>query len=261
MDLQVNNNLGTKIRIIPVILWEGMSSVKGESFNSWRKLGPINPAVNIYIARNVDEIILLNVLPNKKNVGIDFNSIRKIFEKSNLPLAYGGGVRSISDVENLLHCGVDKVIFGTAAYENTELIKHCIELYGSQFVVLSVDYKKIKNEFVCFSNNGKINQEINALDHIIKMYDLGIGEVMITNIDFEGHMRGYDIDLLEKIRPMLDIPIIINGGAGNSVNHFEQAINAGADAVAASSTFLFTEITPKKVAKYLNDIGKNTRIN
>jgi len=255
----VTRSCGTKLRIIPVILWEGVSSVKGESFDSWRKLGPINPAVNIYLARNVDEIMLLNVAPNKTGSPIDFDSIARIFAKSNLPLSYGGGISKISDVENLLECGVDKIVLGSASYTNDDLIENCVDKYGSQFVVISVDYKQINNDYICFSNNGKNCTNINALEHIKKMMNLGVGELMITNIDHEGHMDGYDLGLLTQIRNLIDIPIIVNGGAGNDLNHFQSAVMAGADAVASSSTFLFTEITPKQVAMYLNENGFNMR--
>ena len=251
---------GTKVRVMPVILWEGISAVKGESFNTWRKLGPILPAINIYLARNVDEIILLNVSPNKKGLDIDYRSIEKFFCKCNLPLSYGGGVDNFQKIERLLQCGVDKVVIGSACYTDPDFVRACVEKLGSQFVIASIDYKKIDGENICFSRNGTINEKVTVIDHCRELSNIGVGEILLTSIDNEGHMNGYDLSALQEIRNLVDIPIIVNGGAGDRISDFYQPFEKGADAVAASSTFLFTEITPKKVSVELKKMGINTRV-
>jgi imidazole glycerol-phosphate synthase subunit HisF len=256
----VHRMIGTKLRVIPVILWEGISSVKGESFVTWRKLGPILPAINVYLARNVDEIILLNVSPNKTGIDIDYRSIKKFFAKVNLPLSYGGGVRNLKQVSQLLACGVDKVVLGSVCYQDKGFVLECIQSLGSQFVIASVDYRYIDGTAMCFSKNGTVNEDIPAEEHICNLSNLGVGEIMLTNIEYEGHMKGYDLDLLKQVRSFIKVPIIINGGAGDDLEHFHSAFRAGADAVAASSTFLFTEITPRKVACYLLENNLNMRV-
>lgn len=248
-----------KKRIIPTILWEGISSVKGENFNSWRKLGPVIPAINIYIARNVDEIILLNVLPNKTGQDIDYLSIKRFFEHCNMPLTYGGGIHSQSQVEELLKVGVDKVSIGTACYSNKTLIKDIASNLGSQFIIASIDYKKVGKKHCCFSKNGSFNENIDPVEHCLKMEDCGVGEILLNSCDHEGLMNGYDLEVIAKIRDRISIPIILSGGAGE-LHHFYDAISAGANAVASASAFLFTEITPKKVALHLNEHNIPARI-
>ena len=248
-----------KSRIIPTILWEGASSIKGERFNSWRKLGPIIPAVNIYVARNVDEIILLNLSPNKHSSDIDYQSIKKIFQSCNVPLTYGGGIRSMKQVENLLSVGVDKISIGTACYNNEKLIREIVSNFGSQFVVSSIDYRLKNNKFLCHSSNGTFNENITPYDHSLAMQDLGVGEILLTSCDHDGLMKGYELEVLKKLRKSIKIPIIISGGA-ETLEDFFQGFYCGADAVAASSAFLFSEITPKKIKEYLNNLNICVRL-
>jgi len=256
----INESLSMlKVRIIPTILWEGISSVKGEKFNSWRKLGPVMPAINVYIARDVDEIMILNLLPNKTGQGIDYFSIKRFFEHCNLPLTYGGGISDQTQIEELLKVGVDKICIGTACYKNKDFIKSVAADLGNQFVVASIDYKRINNSFSCFSHNGTVNENIDPVEHCLRMEDCGAGEILLNSCDHEGLMSGYDLEIISKVRESVSIPIILSGGAGK-IHHFLDAINAGADAVASASAFLFTEITPKKVAQYFNEHNIPARI-
>lgn len=248
-----------KKRIIPTILWEGISSVKGERFNTWRKLGPVLPAINIYIARNVDEIIILNISPNKYNDAIDYYAIKKFFEGCNIPLTYGGGLKNMHQIDNLLAVGVDKISICTSAYENEAFIKKISLNYGKQFVVGSVDYKFNGKAISCYSNNGLVDKNISPIEHCLKLQDMGVGEILLSSIDHEGLMGGYDLSIIKEIRDKIEIPIILSGGAGKA-EHFYDGIIAGADALAASSAFLFTELTPKKVKEFLNKLMVDIRI-
>jgi len=248
-----------KTRDIPTILWNGASSVKGEKFNTWRNLGPIGPAINIYVARDVDEIFLINLATHKQGKEIDYNAIRRFFSRCNLPLTYGGGIKNEAQVERLLACGVDKISLNSAAYSNKGLVKNLVRKFGSQFIVASIDYKVINGQHVCFSNCGEINQGINLREHVLKLLECDIGEFLLTSIDHEGTLAGYETLGIELVRELADKPIIVSGGAGD-FNHFSEAMSAGADAVAASSAFLFTEITPKKVKEHLREKGYETRL-
>lgn len=249
----------TAIRIIPTILWRGPSAVKGENFNNWRNLGPITPAVNIYIARQVDEIFLINVGSRELDLSIDFHSIKRIFSKCNLPLTYAGGITSLSQVEQLLECGVDKISLNTSLYSNSQLGKEIVNLFGSQFLVGSIDYRIRENELWCYSNNGLVDQSIQLEDHAKRLIDIGVGELLLTSIDRDGTQLGYDLSAIQVVRAFSSVPLVISGGAG-CLEDFDAAVRAGADAVAASSVFLFSEITPKKVAAYLKSNGHSVRI-
>ncbi len=248
-----------KTRVIPTILWEGPSAVKGENFNSWRKLGPVMPAINIYVARDVDEIIILNLSPNKHGSQIDFASIGRFFQNCNLPLTYGGGISRLDQIEKLLAAGVDKVSIGTSCYANKSFVREVVREFGSQFVVASVDYKPLNGRQVCFSRNGTHNEDVDAQSHSIEMVDLGVGELLLTSIEHEGCMSGYDTQLISDIRDRVSVPIILSGGAGK-LEDFYEAVSNGADAVACSSAFLFTEITPKKVKQHLDQHGVHVRL-
>jgi cyclase len=169
-------------------------------------------------------------------------------------------VDSFQKIERLLECGVDKVVIGTACYTDPDFVKACVAKLGAQFVIASVDYKNIDGKDICFSRNGTINEQITVADHSRALSNIGVGEILLTSIDKEGHMNGYDLNALQEIRTLVDIPIIVNGGAGDRISDFYQPFDKGADAVAASSTFLFTEITPKKVSVELKKLGINTRV-
>lgn len=248
-----------KTRVIPTILWNGPSSVKGEKFNTWRNLGPIGPAINIYVARDVDEIFLINLAPHKMGSEIDYQGIKRFFSKCNLPLTYGGGIKNEEQVERLLECGVDKISLNTVTYENTDFVRSLSHKYGSQFVVVSIDYKVINGTHICFSNCGKKNEGIELREHLSNLARCNIGELMLTCIDTEGTLEGYETTGVSVVRDLVDIPILISGGAGK-LEHFETALLAGADALVSSSAFLFTEITPKKVKAHLKSKGYEVRL-
>tara|TARA_B110000208_G_scaffold188178_1_gene247376 strand:+ start:764 stop:1516 length:753 start_codon:yes stop_codon:yes gene_type:complete len=245
-------------RVIPTILWEGSSAVKGENFNSWRKLGPIGPAINIYTARNVDEIIILNLAPEKRNTAIDFSSLARFFAKCNLPLTYGGGIKNFDQITNLLQCGVDKISLGTICFDNPNFVKEISAAYGKQFIIGSIDYKYIDGEAICFSNCGQKCQDVSLLEHAQTLANLGVGELLLNCIDKEGLMQGLDLSILEQLRPRVKVPIILSGGAA-SVNNFIDAFKAGSDGVAASSCFLFSEVTPKIIKDALESAGYKVR--
>ena len=247
-----------KTRVIPTILWDGASAVKGENFNPWRKLGPVMPAINIYIARDVDEIILLNLAPNNHGHDIDFASISRFFQNCSLPLTYGGGISNMKQIEKLLTAGVDKISLGTTTYTDKKFVRDVTREFGSQFVVASIDYKRLEGNLICFSRNGTCNENVNADAHCFEMVDLGVGELLLTNIDCEGCMTGYDTELLCKVRSQVHVPIILSGGVGE-LGDFVDAVENGADAVAASSAFLFTEITPRIVKQHLAENGVSVR--
>lgn len=249
----------TAIRIIPTILWRGVSSVRGEKFNNWRNIGPILPSVNIYIARQVDEILLVNLAPRDLNSDIDYTTIKRIFSRCNLPLTYAGGISSLEQVERLLECGVDKIVVNSALYQNLQFGHDIVRAYGSQFLVGAIDYRCHNGALSCFSDNGTVDQSIQLVDHVQRLIDIGVGELLLTSIDRDGTNCGYELSALKLVRSISSVPIIVSGGAG-SLQDFEDAAREGADAVAASSVFLFSEITPRKVAQYLKLNGHIVRL-
>ena len=233
-----------KIRVIPTLLLKGFGLVKGSGFDSWRRVGPLMPAVKVYNQREVDELIILDILAHAADDSIDVESINDCGEECFVPLTIGGGIGNIATVQKLLIAGADKISINTGAYKNPNLINEIAKRYGSQCVVASIDVKRSSKSWICFSHAGRINSGKEVLSWAKELEDRGAGEILITSIDKDGTMSGYDLDLIEALSSVVRVPIIASGGAGN-YEHMIDAVNkAGASAVAAASMFHFTEQTP-----------------
>ena len=251
-----------KARIIPTLLLKGFGLVKGKSFNSWRRVGPILPAVKVYNQRDVDELVILDIEASLKNLEIDYESIEDFSPDCFLPLTIGGGIKNIEQVQKLLYVGADKISINTASYLEPNIINKIANLYGSQCIVSSVDVRKVdKDKYICFSHSGTKSTSQDVISWVSELADRGAGEILLTSIDLDGTMKGYDLNLIEKVVSNVDIPVIASGGAG-SYEHMYEAINkAGASAVAASSIFQFTEKTPAEAKNFLSKKGIAVRSN
>ena len=241
-----------KVRIIPTILSKDFGLVKGIKFDSWRRIGTILPTIKVYNQRDVDELIVLDIMANQNHL-IDFESIKDFSKFCYVPLTIGGGILSVNDVNELLRIGADKVSINTAAYENKNIINKIAKINGSQCVISSIDVrKKNVNSWECFSNSGKVRTEKDVIEWSKEVEDLGAGEILLTSIDNDGTMEGFDFKLIEKVVRSVNIPVIASGGAGNLDHILEVIKNCGASAVAAASIFHFTEITPLEVKLFLH---------
>ncbi len=245
-----------KKRIIPTLLWKNFTLVKGKSFDSWRRVGTVLPAVIVYNTRDCDELIIVDIEASIKNTEIDFDSIRDFSSECNVPLTIGGGIKNIKQIQQLLRSGADKVSINTYAYSDISLIKNSSKEFGTQCIVSSVDFKfnQDKKIYECFSHSGTRNTGINILDWVRKLEDHGAGEIILTSIERDGTMSGYDCEIIEKIVEKVNVPIIASGGCGN-YNHMFEVFMTGVSAVAAASIFHFTQQTPLEAKKYL--IEKN----
>lgn len=245
--------MGLATRIVPVLLARGDQLVKGKSFNSWRSVGHVTQAAKIYAHRAVDEIVLLDIAATPEGRGPDLAQVEKIAADFYTPLTVGGGVRRIEDVRDLLNAGADKVAICTAAFDAT-LIQEAAYKFGSQAIVASVDTQK----GYVYSQSGQWPHERKPADWAKQVAAWGAGEILLTSIEREGTLTGYDLPLIRKVAKAVDVPVIANGGAGTYA-HMEEAIQAGANAVAAGAMFQFTDQTPKGAAKYLASKGIETR--
>lgn len=241
-----------KIRIIPTLLWKDVGLVKGISFDSQRRVGSIVPAIKVYNLRQVDELILLDVTATKDRRRPDFETVSEISPECFCPLTVGGGVKNVDDIKLLLRAGADKVAINSAAYENPDLIRKGAEFFGSQCIVASVDTKKIHGEYYCFSDCGKKNRKIKLHRWIKELERLGAGEILVTSIERDGTMKGYDTDMIKSVSKNVRIPVIASGGAGRYEDFYEAIKIGGCSAVAAASVFHFTEMTPLGIKKYLS---------
>jgi cyclase len=249
-----------KVRVIPTLLWKQFGLVKGVGFDSWRRVGPVLPTIKVYNQREVDELILVDILAHKSGDDLDFESIEEFGQDCFVPLTVGGGITRIDQVQRLLRAGADKVSVNSAAYVRPQLVTEIAQRHGSQCVVVSIDVRAdSKGCWKCFSQAGQFATGREVREWAREMEDCGAGEILITSIECDGTMQGYDLALIEAVAATVKIPVIASGGAG-TYEHMVQAVTqAGASAVAAASMFHFTEQTPAGAKSALAAAGVPVR--
>jgi cyclase len=244
-----------KVRVIPTLLWKNFGLVKGVGFNSWRRVGSALPAIKVYNQRGVDELVLLDIVAHQSNIEPDFESFAEFGQDCFVPLTIGGGITCIEQVQRLLRSGADKVAINTALYSKPELVDMIAKRHGRQCVVASIDVRSQYGNWTCFSHAGEKNTGRKAVSWARELEDRGAGEILITSIERDGTMLGYDIPLIESIASAVNIPVIASGGAGNYEHMIQAVSKAGASAVAAASMFHFTEYTPAGAKDALASVG------
>lgn len=232
------------VRIIPTLLHRGETLVKGKQFQSWRSVGHVQQAARIHAMRGVDELIILDIGATPEGRHPDFALVEKLTDGNFCPVTVGGGVKTVEDVKLLLRAGADKVAIGKCAVNNYFFLRAVASAVGSQAVVASLDVR----------NGSWWIAESAAL-----LESRGAGEILLTSIDREGMMEGYDLDLIKAVSEAVSIPVIAHGGCG-TYQHMLEAIQAGASAVAAGAMFQFTDNTPRGAAEYLAAKGIEVRL-
>lgn len=240
-------------RIIPTLLFRGDQLVKGEKFNGWRSVGHVRQAIEIHAARGVDELIALDIGATPEGRGPNFAQIEQMTNIGYTPITIGGGVTSIADVMALLRAGADKVAIGTNA-GISNIVRNAADVVGSQAIVVSCDVVEMQSEV----RGNRCVIEV-AAERCAWFARCGAGEILLTSIDREGTMEGYDLDLITSVAAAVDIPVIAHGGCSGPEDMLK-AIRRGASAVAAGALFQFTDHTPASCAKYLHDHGVEVRI-
>lgn len=241
-------------RIIPTLLCRGRTLVKGQRFNSWRSVGVAEQAVRIHQARGVDELVLLDIAATAEHRGPDLKLVEDLSAGCFMPLAVGGGVRNLEDVRALLKAGADKVVMNTHAYRDPHQINRIVDAVGGQALVISIDVQ----QGVVWTESGHCRTMTAPVRYAKRLAAQGVGEILLTAIDREGTLAGYDLGLISEVSDAVDIPVIANGGCGTYA-HMHEAILAGASAVAAGAMFQFTDCTPAGAAEYLAAQGVEAR--
>jgi cyclase len=200
---------------------------------------PIN-AMRIFNDKEVDEIVLLDIGATAQGRAPDFERIADIVSESFMPLAYGGGISTYDDAMRLFEVGIEKVVLGTAAFTQPELISRIAQAAGGQAVVVSVDVKKpFFSSPRVFVSTGKKNTKLSPVEYAKRAVEHGAGELMLTSITHEGKMAGYDIELIREVAGAVSVPVIAHGGAGTAHDLKAAIHEGGASAVAAGSLFVF----------------------
>lgn len=241
-------------RIIPTLLCRGRQLVKGVAFDSWRSVGHATQAVRIHQARGVDELVLLDIGATPEKRGPDLQLVGDLTEACFMPLAVGGGVKNLEDVQALLRAGADKVVVGHAARRDPGVLRDIANAVGCQAIVVALDVDG-RDYYGLVNRIGRKQ----AAAWAMAFEAAGAGELLLTAVEREGQMQGYDLEVIREVAAAVKIPVIAHGGAG-TYQHMLEAIEAGADAVAAGSMFLFTDATPRGAAEYLAQHGVETRV-
>lgn len=245
-----------RIRVIPTLLISNGGLVKGKKFKNHEYVGdPIN-VVKIFNDKEVDELAIIDISSTKQKKEPNLKQIAEVASEAFMPLSYGGGITRMDQVDQILYCGIEKIILNSAAIFYPDLITQISNKYGSQSVIISVDIRRDwwGRSFV-YTLCGECNTKKDPLKFIKECEDRGAGEILLTSINNEGTYAGYDLTSIKTISDSISIPVIANGGAG-SVIDMKDAILNGASAVAAGNMFIYRRPHNAVLVNYLskNDI-------
>lgn len=243
-------------RIIPCLDIKEGRTVKGVNFEDLRDAGDPVELARRYSEEGADELVFLDITATKEKRKTLVDLVRRIAREINIPFTVGGGIKTVEEIEALLHAGADKVSLNSAIVKDPDLINRVSEAFGSQCIVAAVDAKRIGDSWTVFIKGGSENTGMDALEWISEAEQRGAGEILLTSMDRDGTKEGFDLALLKKVNNRVHIPVIASGGAGN-IQHCIDAIKEGAaDAVLAASIFHFREID----IKHLKEVMSNADI-
>lgn len=227
-------------RVIPTLLLQGDALVKTKQFKSPTYIGDPCNTVEIFNELEVDELVFLDISPNRHKVGPNFKLLEKISSECFMPLAYGGGISNVEQAETLFKIGFEKVIINTAGVNNPQLFIELAEKFGSQAVVAAVDFR-LNKKGICelHIQSGQKNTHKEVFEWCAEVENLGVGEILLTSIDREGMWTGLDIELVRDVSAMLAIPVIAHGGAGSLEDVYNLFSETDASAVGVGSFFVF----------------------
>jgi cyclase len=241
---------------MPTLLYKDFGLVKGVGFDSWRGVGSAMQAVKVYNLRQVDELVVLDIRATADGRGPDLDLIDELADECFMPLTVGGGVRSVDDVRSLLMVGADKVSINTAAMVRPEIIRETRDRFGSQCVVVSIDARlESDGTYQAYSHAGTVATGLDPVAAAASAQELGAGEILLTSIDRDGTMVGYDIELNRRVAAAVKIPVVASGGAGTYAHMADVLREADVSALAAASMFHFTEQTPLEAKRFLAEQG------
>ena len=228
-----------RIRVIPCLDVRDGRVVKGVNFVDLKDAGDPVEQARAYDLAGADELCFLDISASHEGRGTLLEVVRRTAEVCFMPLTVGGGVRSAQDARALLLAGADKVAVNSAAVARPEVVAEIAQKMGSQCVVASVDARKTARGWEIFTHGGRNATGIDAVEHAIRLAQLGAGELLVTSMDGDGTQAGYDLDLTRTIADAVSIPVVASGGVG-TLEHLVEGVTRGhASAVLAASIFHF----------------------
>lgn len=242
-----------KKRLIPMMLLSDGRLIKTVNFAGSRDVGDPVQAAKVYSDQSADELVVLNVSRTNRTIGPIMDILSSLSSNCFMPIAAGGGIKSIEDVRVLIRSGADKVVLNSAAYENYDLITRIATEFGRQAVVASIDCVKNSGGWSCVSNCARDSMKTSLESHLLQLAFAGAGEILVQSVDKDGSMRGLDIELLRFVVAQVDLPIIAAGGVGNYNDLLSGYQIDGIDAIGVASLFHFTDSNPIRAKSMLQN--------
>lgn len=247
-------------RIIPCLDVKNGRVVKGINFESLSDVSSPVELAKYYSDNGADELVFYDITASSENRSLFTDILCQVAKSIFIPLTVGGGINRIEDFDRVLKCGADKVSVNSGAIKNPDLIREAALKYGNQCVVLSVDIKRVNGNFTVFSKGGRENTGMGAIEWIKKCVTQGAGEIVVNSIDTDGVKNGFDLEMLEAICNVVNVPVIASGGAG-CINDFTTLFKSlpKVDAGLAASIFHFGEVAIKDLKSELEKSGITVR--
>lgn len=246
-------------RLIPCLTIHRNKLVKTINFdikNSNYIGDPLN-TVKILNEKEAEEIIIIDIGATIENSNLNFELIKKISSISRMPVCYSGGIKSVSQVDRIFSYGIEKISISSIIFEDFDFLEQLVKSFGRQSISVTIDIKKIQNEYFIFTHNAKVLQKIKLMNLIEKIKDLA-GEIIINNIDHDGRMNGIDLEIIKKIYNEVDIPIVALGGFGD-INQLKDFFEIFQDIGAAcGSLFIYKGKNKAVLINYPIDKIKNS---
>lgn len=249
-------------RIIPCLDIKDGRVVKGVNFVNLRDAGDPVEQARLYDEQGADELVFLDISATNEGRKTTLELVSRVAETVFMPLAVGGGIREVDDMRNLLLAGADKVSVNSAAVKRPELLSEGASRFGAQCIVLAIDARRREsgNGWEVFVNGGRMPTGIDAVEWAVRGVELGAGEILLTSMDADGTLAGYDIELTRTIAEAVAVPIIASGGAGN-MSHFAEVLTDGkADAALAASLFHDGKLQIRDLKKDLQEKNVAVRL-
>lgn len=247
-----------KVRIIPLLLLKGASLVKSVGFVDHRVVGDAVSAIKVFSQRFADEMVILDLDAAERGT-VNNDLLSRISEFCNMPVAFGGGVNTLEKADILFRSGADKIVVNSVFFTDLDVVRAVINKYGSQSIILSIDVALENGDYNIYYKNGHIKLlDKDLMATILLAEQVGVGEILINDITRDGMMNGFDLELLQKSRSLVTVPLIIAGGCA-SKEDFKNAFNLGADAVSAGSVFHWVGESIIGIKNYLDEQNINVR--
>jgi cyclase len=242
------------VRIIPRLDIKGPNLVKGIHLEGLRVLGKPSDFAKYYYDQGADELLFMDVVASLYERNSLHDIISETAKSIFIPITVGGGLRSITDIKDVLRAGADKVCLNTAAIKDPKLIKEASRIFGSSTIVVAIEaVRELNGKYLAYTDNGREYTGLDVFEWAQKVEELGAGELIITSVDKEGTGSGFDLDLIKNIAKLVNIPVIAHGGAGKIQHVFDLFSINSIDAVTISSMFHYHFIMEQTFENNLNE--------